>query len=124
MRQVHRMTPNDLEHEKVKDTLYACHNYPKTQILLHFALQLAIFELQAILRQVYQMTQKSPLTPSPKFHSMITYFRGSGNFHFFTGYNAKIQSFFQSLNLKFQNLKRQLSLGSMPKGLVKNINVG
>ncbi len=113
-----------LEHEKVKGSLYACHYYPQLPNFTPFCstmLQLAIFDLQTILRQVRQMTPKWPSTPSSRFPSMVTYFWGSGNFHLFTGYNAKFQSFFfQSLNLKFQNSKRQLSQGACRNVWLKN----
>ena len=73
---------NDLEHEEVKGALYICYNYPWVLNFTPFALRPAIFELQAILRQVHQMTSKSlwtiigqrcpicMLPPSPKLHSV------------------------------------------------------
>ncbi len=35
---------------------YSCFNYPRVQISLRFTLRLAIYELQAILRQLHRMT--------------------------------------------------------------------
>ncbi len=55
--QVHTDWPqNNLEHWKVKSTPYT-YNYQESQISICVALVPAVLELQAILRQVHQMTQ-------------------------------------------------------------------
>ncbi len=92
-RQVHQITSNwpwSLQghmypiYPKVICTPYTCYYY---QCSLRFALQPAIFELQAILKQVHWMTSKWPWTlqgqryttyvllvsPSPKFWSVSLY---------------------------------------------------
>ncbi len=82
---------NDLEHSKVKGTSKNATTTPNSQISLRFSIWPVVFELQAILRQVHQMTPKRlyfaifghetwplalhtlQLPSSPKFHSVLLY---------------------------------------------------
>ncbi len=87
----------DLEPYKVKSPYICITGVPDSQVSLRFAVRPAISEIQAILRQVHQMTPKCPWTPqgqrypiyvslvstSPIFHSVrstTSRFRDTGHF--------------------------------------------
>ncbi len=83
--------PNDpkmtLNTKRSKEPLIHVPSTPEPKISIHFALQSAVFQVQAILRNAQQMTSKWPWTlqgqrypiyliqvsPSPKFHSIALY---------------------------------------------------